>query len=224
MGPQVLENKLIKELNEILNQEELLWFQKSRNSWIQDGDRNTSFYHRSMIICRNRARIRTLRIICEWTSNKQPLIDHISNFFCNLFGRRNNLGNVLEVNYEGPRIPLNLARNLTRQASVEEVKKSAFGMKRFGSVGPSGIQVVFYQELLEEVKLPITKLVNSTIQTGRIPGKTLEAFITLIPKKDAPESAADFRPITLLNMISKIVSKVMVNRLKPIMAKLIGPC
>lgn len=38
-----------------------------------------------------------------------------------------------------------------------------------------------------------------------------------------PESAADFRSITLLNVSFKVISKVLVNRLRPIMLKLIGP-
>ena len=40
-----LETQLNKELNDILNQEELLWLQKSRCDWIQFGDRNTSFFY-----------------------------------------------------------------------------------------------------------------------------------------------------------------------------------
>nr|GMD01122.1 LINE-type retrotransposon LIb DNA [Ipomoea batatas] len=61
-GLQVLENKLIAELDQVLVEEELLWFQKSRRQWVQDGDRNTAFYHKSTLIRRNRARIRMLKI------------------------------------------------------------------------------------------------------------------------------------------------------------------
>lgn len=39
----------------------------------------------------------------------------------------------------------------------------------------------------------------------------------------APETANYFRPITLLNVVFKIISKVLVNRMRPIMSKLVGP-
>lgn len=52
-----------------------------------------------------------------------------------------------------------------------------------------------------------------------IPGMN-EAIICLIPKGDAPESLNQFRPISLCNVLLKIVSKIIANRLKPIMTKL----
>ena len=47
--------------------------------------------------------------------------------------------------------------------------------------------------------------------------------ITLIPKSDHPHSFKDFRPISLSNVTYKIFSKVLCNRLKPILDKLIAP-
>lgn len=47
-----LEAQLKKELDEVLSQIELLWFQKSCEDAIQDRDRNTRYYHLSTIIRR----------------------------------------------------------------------------------------------------------------------------------------------------------------------------
>lgn len=49
-----LELELKKELNEILNQEKILWFQKSREKWIKSGDWNTKFFHVSTLVHRTR--------------------------------------------------------------------------------------------------------------------------------------------------------------------------
>ncbi|XP_021730835.1 uncharacterized protein LOC110697764 [Chenopodium quinoa] len=57
-----LEEKLKKEMLDILEQEEIFWFQKSRDAEaICDGDRNTRFFHLSTIIRRRRNRIETLK-------------------------------------------------------------------------------------------------------------------------------------------------------------------
>ncbi|KAK9012683.1 hypothetical protein V6N11_040722 [Hibiscus sabdariffa] len=41
-----LEEQLKHELDEVLQQEELLWFQRLRSEWLADGDHNTKYYHR----------------------------------------------------------------------------------------------------------------------------------------------------------------------------------
>ena len=48
-------------------------------------------------------------------------------------------------------------------------------------------------------------------------------FITLIPKISFPNQVSHFRPISLCNAIYKVISRIMVNRLKPIMDSLISP-
>lgn len=55
-----LEESLVCELDDILEQEELLWRHKSRVSWLLAGERNTRFFHASTVIRRRQNRIRRL--------------------------------------------------------------------------------------------------------------------------------------------------------------------
>lgn len=55
------ESDLIRELDVVLAQEEMIWFQKSREKWIAMGDRNTTYFHTSTIIRRRRNRIEMLQ-------------------------------------------------------------------------------------------------------------------------------------------------------------------
>ena len=55
------------------------------------------------------------------------------------------------------------------------------------------------------------------------PSEFNNCFITLIPKVDNPETIKQFRPITLCNVSYKILTKVLVNRIRPLLGKLIGP-
>lgn len=50
-----------------------------------------------------------------------------------------------------------------------------------------------------------------------------EMLVVLIPKVDQPELVSQFRPISLSNVMYKGLSKVIVNRLKPLMDKLVSP-
>nr|GLL39690.1 uncharacterized protein LOC109163410 [Ipomoea trifida] len=103
-GLQVLENKLIAKLDQVLVEEELLWFQKSRRQWVQDGDRNTAFYHKSTLIRRNKARIRMLKISGEWNSDFKDISNHVSNFFIDLFNRRTPAQDIIDIPHEGPKL------------------------------------------------------------------------------------------------------------------------
>lgn len=137
-----------------------------------------------------------------------------------MFGRPKLEGGGL-IDFDGGRsITPEQARALGLHASVEEVKKAVFGMKRFGS---PGLQAIFYQKYWDVVSGEITGMVNNALETGKVPGGMLHAFIILIPKRDCPETTGDFRPITLLNVAFKIISKVLVNRFRPIMNKIIDP-
>ncbi|KAF7825206.1 Retrovirus-related Pol polyprotein LINE-1 [Senna tora] len=60
-GLKKLKSKIWKEYETILLQEELIWFQKSRNNWLLFGDRNTSFFHSSTLVRHSKNRIEALK-------------------------------------------------------------------------------------------------------------------------------------------------------------------
>lgn len=50
------------------------------------------------------------------------------------------------------------------------------------------------------------------------------SFITIILKSKHPESLAEFRPISLINNIHKIISKQLAKRIKGVLSSVISPC
>ena len=81
-----LERRLRQELDTILNQIDMLWFQKSRMLFIRDGDRNTSFYHTSTVIWRRFNRIEGLKLANnEWCYDANNVKRTIVEYFKALF-------------------------------------------------------------------------------------------------------------------------------------------
>jgi len=60
-------------------------------------------------------------------------------------------------------------------------------------------------------------------ETSVLLDETNYALVVLIPKVGKPEKITQFRPISLCNVLFKVITKAMVMRLKKVMPKLIGP-
>ena len=62
----------------------------------------------------------------------------------------------------------------------------------------------------------------NTLNTRVMPLGLNETFICLIPKFKSPQKIIEFRPISLCNVSYKIISKVLANQLKKILADVIN--
>ncbi|XP_013639450.1 PREDICTED: uncharacterized protein LOC106344673 [Brassica oleracea var. oleracea] len=86
----VKEGELLKELEIILEQEEVLWLQKLREKWCVHGDRNTKFFHMSTIIRRKRNRVEKLKKDeIQWVSDAKELEKLAVDYFRKLYSLEN---------------------------------------------------------------------------------------------------------------------------------------
>jgi hypothetical protein len=67
----------------------------------------------------------------------------------------------------------------------------------------------------------VVSAVKEFFNEGTMPPGINDAIIVLIPKNTESETMADFRPISLCNVIYKIISKCLINRLRPVLDDLI---
>ena len=104
-----------------------------------------------------------------------------------------------------------------------EVEYSVRSMGSFKAPSPDGYQPIFYQDCWAVVGESVTKFVLHFFETGQLPPKTNDALLVLIAKVSKPERMSQFRPISLCDVLFKIITKIMVIRLKKLMPKLIGP-
>lgn len=71
-------------------------------------------------------------------------------------------------------------------------------------------------------KLDLVNLVEESGNLGLVHPLLNSSYIALIPKKKSPLTFSDFRPISLSNVVYKIISKTIANRLKPILSNYIS--
>jgi hypothetical protein len=88
-------------------------------------------------------------------------------------------------------------------------------MRSNATPSPDGLNAAFYKATWSWSKQDVHNLVSTFYTTASLPTKLNQTFITLIPKKPNPIIPQDFRPISLCNVIYKIISKSLADRLKP---------
>ena len=81
--------------------------------------------------------------------------------------------------------------------------------------------LLFYQSFWSLIDEDICSAVLDCLNNCKIPIKINNTNITLIPKVNSPEFIMDFRPISLCNVVYKIVSKVLANRLRDVLPSII---
>ena len=86
-----------------------------------------------------------------------------------------------------------------------------------------GIPTFFFHVFWDIVKQDVTRAIQAFFHLGSLFKPPNHSYIVLIPKKPFLDEVSRFRPISLCNVIYKVISKVMVNRLKPVMDSLITP-
>ena len=80
----------------------------------------------------------------------------------------------------------------------------------------------FFQKYWHIVGNDVTNAVFSVLNSSHVLHKMNYTHIVLIPKKDDPKNVFDYQPISLGNVVSRVVSKVLANRLKLILPNVIS--
>lgn len=88
--------------------------------------------------------------------------------------------------------------------------------------GPDGLHAIFFQKFWMVVGDEVTRFINDII-AGRASIEDINTTsVALIPKVKTQTKISDFRPISLCNVLYKIASKSVANRLKPLLQDIIS--
>ncbi|MCI4381688.1 hypothetical protein PGIGA_G00254930, partial [Pangasianodon gigas] len=108
--------------------------------------------------------------------------------------------------------------------SLSEIKEVISSMKTGKSPGADGLPVEYYKEFVDVIAPILNKVYQEMFRKRRAPPTLNETLISLIPKKgrDLTEPS-NFRPISLLNVDLKILTKILANRLQKVLPNIIHP-
>lgn len=135
--------------------------------------------------------------------------------------------NILEIMWVAELFPRFVEQedteNLMIVVSKEELEATIKWFKKDKSPGPYGWTIEFHIAFFDILGDDLLRIVEDCRRIGNIPSAIKSTFIALISKSDSPTSFNDFIPISLCNCLYKIISKIIANRLKPILSRHISP-
>jgi len=212
----------IRTMNELLYREEMMWLQRSRISWLREGDRNTKFFHQRAVWRARKNKIRKLKgADGNWCSDRSTMEGMVNNYFSNLYTNDPSVYPQEVVSLFDQCITPEMNETLCKEFSEEEISDALFQIGPLKAPGPDGFPGRFFQRNWGVLKKDIINSVKLFFAEGRMPEGVNDTAIVLIPKTSHPETLKDYRPISLCNVVYKIVSKCLVNRLRPLLETVI---
>ena len=112
--------------------------------------------------------------------------------------------------------------SLTREFTRQEVEIALKDMAPLKALGPDGMPPIFFQSFWRLIGDDVSKVVLDFLNSCHIPKEFNFTYVTLIPKMKNPKKISEFRPISLCNVIYKLISKVLANCLKPLLPSIVS--
>ncbi|XP_026459913.1 uncharacterized protein LOC113360641 [Papaver somniferum] len=213
-------NSLLK-LSNIKAIEARKWHVRAKQNEFKYEDSNTSYFHRIASARRKRNTISKLEVEGVACFDQEGIKAEMRNYFESLFSEKNEVSFSLD-NLYFPRLDEeekgNMENEFTEAVVYDVVKK--FGANK--SPGPDGFSMEFYKVFLPIIKDDFMKLMNEFFRFGSWDWRVNCSFISLVPKKEDSCAPKDYRPLSLLGSAYKILSKVLANRLKTVMHKMVS--
>lgn len=198
-----LEQQLQKEYDDILFQEEVHRYQKSREKWVQLGDKNTRFFHAQTIIRRKRNKIHGLNLPSGiWCTDDTTLQEKAQKYFKSLFCDTQDTMPATMPTSNSPSLSQDSRDKLLLPVAMEEVITTLNQMHPYKSPGPDNFQGVFFRQYWEIIGKDIHSLIAQAFSTGDFNPSLADTLIALIPKVDCP-TIAPLVYVTLCTSLSQ---------------------
>jgi hypothetical protein len=206
----------------LLKKQNIYWKQRGKIKWVKLGDENTKFFHTRATI-----NVRHNKIVVLQNEDLADITDHdgkadiLWKAFKERMGTSSNSS--MKFNLEDLCDPIssdmrNALESPFERKEVEDIVKKLPNDK---SPGPDGFNNEFIKSCWPIIGDDIFSLVTD-FYNGEVELESINtSFITLIAKKESPLNAGDFRPISLVNSVLKIINKILANRLQRVILKIV---
>ncbi|KAL3692018.1 hypothetical protein R1sor_005669 [Riccia sorocarpa] len=216
---------LLKDKDE---QEASLWRARSRAKWLQAGDAPTKYFFTLWQAKTKQDEIRVLKLedgtVIE---EKSRILAEVGKFYKTLYQEEGDTQATIEARREillgiDKKVSVEENQMLERPPLEEELEECVRNLAKDKAPGLDGVSADVLREFWEEVKPMCMHLLSIFWEDERLTASEKKGVIKLILKNDERSMLTNRRPITLLGITYKIVSRILADRIKPILPGLVS--
>ena len=222
----VSELKALEEWEELSVAEASFFFQRSRINWLSFGDGNSTLFHR---YASTRQAMNHIHFLLSETGDRvesQAGVQKLCvDYFSDLLGapvspqmfEQSDLNILFDFKCSPEQIS-----GFQKEFTAADVREAFFSLPKNKTGGPDGYSAEFFTSTWSIIGPEITEVVLEFFQSGRLLKQWNTENLVLIPKKTNASLPSDFRSISCLNTVYKVISKLLASRLKEILPLMIS--
>ena len=195
---------------------------RSKRLWYQSGELGTKYF---LGLEKTRCSNKTLRaLLCEdntITRDQAKILKEQEKFYKKLYSKNPEVQFMLN-DIDGRKLTAEQKDDMDQPFCFEEFHAALKGMSNEKSPGNDGLVCEFYKLFWTLIGKMVWEAVLDAYKDGRLYKSARRGIISLIPKKSDPLQLKGWRPLTLLNVDCKLVTKMIANRFKMVLSDIIG--
>ncbi|KAL9681661.1 hypothetical protein QQ045_013448 [Rhodiola kirilowii] len=224
MNIQKSDDKKIMEFRKLLRYQHMYNCQKARINWAMEGDLNTAYFHAVVNGRKSRNKIACIQFRDNSSSyDENDIRKEFADYFKNLLnGDFIGLPVDERLFSEGKKVSDRDCIDIVRFCSYNEVARIVKNLVNGKAAGYDGFNSEFYKAAWLVCGRDISESIKTFFGDGKMPSSINSTYLALIPKVKGAMNPRDFRPISCCNVIYKIISTILTNRLRSVLPSLIS--
>nr|GFB34905.1 RNA-directed DNA polymerase, eukaryota [Tanacetum cinerariifolium] len=195
--------------------------QKAKIKWAIEGGENLKFFHGIINKRRSQLYIRGLFVNGDWRTGPSLVKDAFLDHFASRFKQPDSARFKLNIPLHN-QLSSDQSGMLDMNISKDEIKAAVWDCGENKSPGPNGFTFEFFKRYWNLIGSDLCLAVECFFESGMFPNGCNSSLIALIPKVTDAKFVNDFRPISLIGSVYKVVSKILAKRLAMVISELVS--
>ena len=203
---------------------------RSRAKWVEDGEKNTSYF---LKLEHRNHKLKSISTLLTGTgetiTGRSEILKEEHKYYQKLYSNNDNASQDLPhleksflANPSIPKLTDEEQEMCDSPLGVDECSMALKELPNGKSPGSDGLPAEFYKMFWSDISSVVTDSYLYSFQAGEMSIDQRRGIITLIPKPDKDKRLlSNWRPISLLNTDYKILTKALANRLQGVISNII---